>query len=74
MCPPTVFNMVGMFFHPEWSETATLELSAYRDDRGNAVGLAVGSNARGDFSYVRRLELDADLSLLGFRVALVPSA
>jgi hypothetical protein len=72
VCPPTVFNLVGLLFHREWSQTATLELSADRDERGNAVGLAVGSNGPGDFSYVRRLESNADLSLLGFRVALVP--
>jgi hypothetical protein len=73
VCPPTVFNLVGLLFHPEWSQTATLELSAYHDDRGNAVGLAVGSNGPGDFSYVRRLGHEADLSQLGFRIALVPS-
>jgi len=74
VCPPTVFNLVGMLFHPEWSQTATLELSAYWDDRGNAVGLAVGSHGPGDFSYVRSVESDADLSQLGFRVALVPAS
>ena len=73
VCPPTVFNLVGLLFHPEWSQTATLELSAYHDDRGNAIGLAVGSNGPGDFSYVRRLETGADLTQLGFRVALVPT-
>lgn len=72
VCPPTVFNLVGMLFHREWSETATLELSAYRDQRGNGFGLAVGSNGPGDFSYARRLDTDPDLGLLGFRVALVP--
>jgi hypothetical protein len=72
VCPPTVFNLVGLLFHPEWSQTATLELSAYHDDRGNAIGMAVGSNGPGDFSYVRRLEAEADLSQLGFRMALVP--
>jgi len=74
VCPPTVFNLVGMLFHSEWSQTPTLELSAYRDDRGNGVGLAVGSNGPGDFSYVRCVESDADLSQLGFRVALVPDS
>lgn len=72
VCPPTVFNLVGSLFHCEWSETPTLELSAYRDDRGNGFGLAVGSNQSGDFSYARRLGTDPDLRLLGFRVALVP--
>ena len=72
VCPPTVFNLVGRLFHPEWSETPTLELSAYRDQRGNGFGLAVGSNEPGDFSYARRLEPNPDLGLLGFRIALVP--
>jgi hypothetical protein len=72
VCPPTVFNLVGVLFHQEWSETATVELSAYRDERGNR-GLVVGSNSPGDFSYVRRLDADPDLSLVGFRVALVPT-
>jgi hypothetical protein len=73
VCPPTVFNLVGLLFHPEWSQTPTLELSAYHDERGNVIGLAVGSNGPGDFSYVRRLEPGADLSQMGFRVALVPA-
>lgn len=73
VCPPTAFNLVGTLFHPEWSDTMTLELSGYRDERGNAMGLAVGSNGPGDFSYVRRQGVDADLALLGFRVALVPA-
>ena len=71
VCPPTVFNLVGMLFHREWSETPTLELSAYRDERGNGFGLAVGSNEPGDFSHARRLETDPDLRLLGFRMTLV---
>jgi hypothetical protein len=71
VCPPTVFNLVGMLFHREWSDTPTLELSAYRDERGNGFGLAVGSNEPGDFSHARRLETDPDLRLLGFRMALV---
>jgi hypothetical protein len=74
ICPPTVFNLVGLLFHREWSNTPTLELSAYFDDRGNATGLTVGSNEPGDFSYVRRLDVDRDLSRLGFRMALVPDA
>ncbi len=36
ICPPTAFNLIGLLFHREWSETATLELSAHFDDRGNA--------------------------------------
>jgi len=72
ICPPTAFNLIGLLFHREWSETATLELSAHFDDRGNAIGLTVGSNQAGDFSYVR-LDSDTDLTRLGFRVALLPS-
>jgi hypothetical protein len=71
VCPPTVFNLVGVLFHREWSDTPTLELSAYTDERGNGFGLAVGSNEPGDFSHARRLETDPDLRLLGFRMALV---
>jgi hypothetical protein len=73
ICPPTAFNLIGRLFHREWSDTATLELSAHFDDHGNAIGLSVGSNQPGDFSYVRRLEMDPDLTLLGFRIALVPA-
>jgi hypothetical protein len=71
-CPPTVFNLVGTIFHREWSETNSVELSSYRDDHGNAIAFAVGSNEPGDFSYVRRIGIDADLNLLGFRGALIP--
>jgi len=73
ICPPTAFNLIGLLFHREWSETATLELSAHFDDRGNAIGLTVGSNQPGDFSYVRRLDTDPDLTRLGFRIALLPN-
>jgi hypothetical protein len=72
ICPPLVFNLVGNIFHPEWSETKALELAAYRDDGGNAICFAVGSNGVGDFSYVQRIETDSDWTLLGFRAALVP--
>jgi hypothetical protein len=72
VCPPAVFNLVGNLFHPEWSETETLELGFYRDDDGNATCYAVGSNAPGDFSYVSEIELETDWTLLGFRTALVP--
>jgi hypothetical protein len=72
VCPPTVFNLVGALFHREWSESALLELSAYYDARSNAIGFAVGSNAPGDFSYVRRIGNEEDLATLGFRVALIP--
>jgi hypothetical protein len=72
ICPPVVFNLVGALFHPEWSETRSLELAAYRDPHGNAVCYAVGSLAPGDFSFVHRIETDSDWKLLGFRAALVP--
>jgi len=72
VCPPAVFNLVGTAFHTEWSETETLELGFYRDAAGNATCYAVGSNAPGDFSHVNEVEGDAEWSLMGFRVALVP--
>jgi hypothetical protein len=72
VCPPAIFNLVGTIFHPEWSETETLELGFYRDERGNATCYVVGSNARGDFSYINEVEGEGDWSLAGFRLALVP--
>ncbi|PYS82796.1 MAG: hypothetical protein DMF67_11455 [Acidobacteria bacterium] len=72
VCPPAVFNLVGAVFHPEWSETETLELGFYRDEAGNATCYAVGSNAPGDFSFIAEVEGEAEWSLAGFRVALVP--
>jgi hypothetical protein len=72
VCPPAVFNLVGTIFHPEWSETETLELGFYRDEGGNATCYAVGSNAPGDYSYMSEVELETDWTLLGFRTALVP--
>jgi hypothetical protein len=72
VCPPAVFNLVGTLFHPEWSETESLELGFYRDEQGNANCYAVGSNAPGDFSYVNEVEGEAEWSLMGFRIALVP--
>lgn len=72
ICPPAVGNLVGTIFHPEWSATETLELGFYRDEQGNAICFAVGSNAPGDFSYIREVEGEGEWSLLGFRVALVP--
>jgi hypothetical protein len=72
VCPPAVFNLVGTLFHSEWSETETLELGFYRDAQGNATCFAVGSNAPGDFSYINEIEGEAEWSLMGFRVALVP--
>jgi hypothetical protein len=71
VCPPAVFNLVGKIFHPEWSETETLELGFYRDEQGNATCFAVGSNAPGDFSYINEVEGEAEWSLMGFRLALV---
>ncbi len=72
VCPPAVFNLIGTIFHPEWSETETLELGFYRDEQGNATCYAVGSNAPNDFSYINEVEGEAEWSLMGFRVALVP--
>lgn len=72
ICPPAVFNLIGTIFHPEWSDTETLELGFYRDRDGNAICYAVGSNAPGDFSYINEVELATDWTLLGFRTALVP--
>lgn len=72
ICPPAVFNLIGVIFHPEWSETETLELGFYRDDHGNAKCYAVGSNGPGDFSYLHEIETDSDWTILGFRTALVP--
>ena len=72
VCPPAIFNFVGTLFHPEWSETETLELGFYRDEQGNATCYAVGCNAPGDFSYINEVELETDWTLAGFRLALVP--
>jgi hypothetical protein len=72
VCPPAVFNLIGNLFHPEWSETESLELGFYRDEAGNATCYGVGSNAPGDFSYIDEVELETDWTLLGFRTALVP--
>ncbi|HYO62534.1 MAG TPA: hypothetical protein VER08_02645 [Pyrinomonadaceae bacterium] len=72
VCPPAVFNLVGTIFHPEWGDTETLELGFYRDAQGNATCYAVGPNAPGDFSFISEVEGDAEWSLMGFRVALMP--
>lgn len=72
ICPPVVFNLVGTVFHPEWSQTESLELGFYRDEHNNAKCYAVGSNAPGDFSYIHEVETESDWALLGFRVAIVP--
>lgn len=71
VCPPGIFNLIGTIFHPEWSETETLELGFYRDERGNATCFAVGANAPGDFSYIDVIEGE-EWSLTGFRLALLP--
>ena len=72
VCPPAVFNLVGTLFHPEWSETETLELGFYRDPEGNATCYAVGANAPYDFSHINEVEGEGEWSLMGFRLALVP--
>ncbi|MDQ2745656.1 MAG: hypothetical protein M3T96_00130 [Acidobacteriota bacterium] len=72
ICPPVIFNLIGAVFHPEWSQTPTLELGFYRDRSNNAKCYAVGSNAPGDFSYLKEIESDSDWNLLGFRIAVVP--
>jgi hypothetical protein len=72
VCPPVVFNLVGTLFHTEWSETETLELGFYRDERGNATCYAVGSSAPGDFSFIGEVEGEGEWSLMGFRVAVLP--
>ncbi len=73
LCPPALFNLVGTVFHPEWSETETLELGFHRDAHGNAYCFEVGSSMPGDFSYIRAIETDSEWTLLGFRIALVPA-
>jgi hypothetical protein len=72
VCPPAVFNLVGTIFHPEWSQTETIELGFYRDEAGNATCYAVGANGPNDFSYINEIEGETDWSLTGFRVALLP--
>ncbi len=72
ICPPVVFNLIGKVFHPEWSQTESLELGFYRDENGNAKCYSVGSNAPGDFSFIHEVEGAADWTLLGFRTAIVP--
>lgn len=72
LCPPAIFNLIGNVFHPEWSETETLEMSFYRDERGNATVFSVGANASGDFSYVEIMEGEDELEQTGFRIALLP--
>jgi hypothetical protein len=74
VCPPVLFNLIGSIFHEEWSNTESLELGFYTDEGNNAKCFAVGSNAPGDFSYIREIATDSDWTLLGFRAALVPAS
>lgn len=72
LCPPAIFNLIGSIFHPEWSATESLEMSFYRDERGNATVFSVGANASGDFSYIEIIEGEDELEQTGFRIALLP--
>lgn len=72
ICPPAIFNLIGNVFHPEWSETESMELGAYRDESGNAKCYAIGCNALHDFSFVRHIETNSDWTYLGFRTVLLP--
>jgi hypothetical protein len=72
LCPPVLFNLIGTLFHPEWSQTASLEIGCYWESPGSARCYAVGPNGDGDFSYVRAIETGFDWRLLGFRIAVVP--
>jgi len=71
ICPPAVFNLIGTVFHPEWSETETLEVGFYRDEHRSAKCYEVGSNKPGDFSYIQAIDSDSEWELLGFRLALL---
>jgi hypothetical protein len=71
LCPPVVFNLIGTVFHPEWSETESLEVGYYAEDQ-SAHCYVVGANGLMDFSYVEPVEPTTDWKLLGFRIALVP--
>lgn len=71
ICPPVVFNLIGSVFHPEWSQTPSLEVGWY-GEHGSAQCYVVGANAPGDFSYVEAVETAADWTMLGFRIALAP--
>ncbi len=72
ICPPVIFNLIGTVFHPEWSQTESLELGFYRDESGNANCYIVGSNAPDDFSYIEEIDTASEWTYLGFRVAVVP--
>ena len=71
LCPPVVFNLIGTVFHPEWSETESLEVGYYAEDQ-SAQCYVVGADGPMDFSYVEPLETATDWKMLGFRIALVP--
>lgn len=71
VCPPAIFNLIGTVFYPQWSETESLELGFYRDERGNATCFAVGANSFGDFSYIDVIDSE-EWALAGFRIALLP--
>ncbi len=73
ICPPVVFNLIGTVFHPEWSETESLEIGFYTDGHHNAQCYAVGANQPGDFSFVHPIETASDWKMFGFRLALVPA-
>ena len=72
ICPPVIFNLIGTVFHPEWSQTESLELGFYRDENNNANCYIVGSNAPHDFSYIAEIDTASDWTYLGFRMAIVP--
>lgn len=72
ICPPVIFNLIGTVFHPEWSQTESLELGFYRDEHYNANCYIVGSNAPNDFSYIEEIDTASDWTYLGFRTAIVP--
>ena len=49
ICPPVVFNLIGTVFHPEWSQTESLELGFYRDEHNNAKCYASAQTRRAIF-------------------------
>jgi hypothetical protein len=71
ICPPVVFNLIGSVFHPEWSQTPSLEVGWYWE-HGSAQCYVVGANGPGDFSYVEPVETAVDWKMFGFRIALAP--
>jgi len=71
LCPPVVFNLIGTVFHPEWSQTPSLEVGWY-GEHGSAQCYVMGANGPGDFSYVEPIETAADWKLFGFRIVIAP--